>query len=148
MELINKFLLGDVKVFIYILNLLNDSLKKKSIINERSDFEIINDTWYISQLAGIKKNFDIKNITEKIIDTFEVLNKYNLTNQDSIGILNKLIKTKNNSWILEYFYNGDNILKEESEIVLSSIINNTYEKRQKERRRHKNMSLEEIKNVG
>ncbi|BCZ46375.1 hypothetical protein psyc5s11_24420 [Clostridium gelidum] len=135
-------------MFIYILNLLNDSLKKKSTINERSDFEIINDTWYISQLAGIKKNFDIKNITEKIIDTFEVLNKYNLTNQDSIGILNKLIKTKNNSWILEYFYNGDNILKEESEIVLSSIINNTYEKRQKERRRHKNMSLEEIKNVG
>ena len=135
-------------MFIYILNLLNDSLKKKSNINECSDFEIINDTWYISQLAGIKKNFDIKNITEKIIDTFEVLNKYNLTNQDSIGILNKLIKTKNNSWILEYFYNGDNILKEESEIVLSSIINNTYEKRQKERRRHKNMSLEEIKNVG
>ena len=135
-------------MFIYVLNLLNDGLKKKNNIRERSDFEIINDTWYISQLAGIKKNFEIKNITEKIIDIFEVINKYNLTNQDSIEILNKLIKTKNNSWILEHFYNGDEIIKEESEIVLSSIINNTYEKRQKERHRHKKVSLEEIQNVG
>ena len=135
-------------MFIYILNLLNDGLKNKNNINECSDFEIINDTWYISQLAGIKKNFDIKNITEKIIDIFEVLNKYNLTNQDSIEILNKLIETKNNSWILEHLYNGDDIIKEESEIVLSSIINNTYEKRQKERLRHKKVPLEEIQNVG
>ena len=135
-------------MFIYVLNLLNDSLKKKNNINECSDFEIINDTWYISQLAGIKKNFDIKNITEKIIDIFEVINKYNLTNQDSIEILNKLIKTKNNSWILEHFYNGDEIIKEESEIVLSSIINNTWENRQKERRGHKKVPLEEIQNVG
>ena len=138
----------DVRVFIYVLNLLNDGLKKKNNIRERSDFEIINDTWYISQLAGIKKNFEIKNITEKIIDIFEVLNKYNLTNQDSIEILNKLIKTKNNSWILEHFYNGDEIIKEESEIVLSSIINNTWENRQKERRGHKKVPLEEIQNVG
>ena len=135
-------------MFIYILNFLNDGLKKNTNICERSDFEIINDTWYISQLAGIKKNFDIKNITEKIIDIFEVLNKYNLTNQDSIEILNKLIKTKNNSWILEHFYNGDEIIKEESEIVLSSIINNTWENRQKERRGHKKVPLEEIQNVG
>lgn len=135
-------------MFIYVLNLLNDGLKKKNNIRERSDFEIINDTWYISQLAGIKKNFEIKNITEKIIDIFEVLNKYNLTNQDSIEILNKLIKTKNNSWILEHFYNGDEIIKEESEIVLSSIINNTWENRQKERRGHKKVPLEEIQNVG
>ena len=135
-------------MFIYVLNLLNDSLKKKKNINECSDYEIINDTWYISQLAGIKKNLEIKNITEKIIDIFEVINKYNLTNQDSIEILNKLIKTKNNSWILEHFYNGDEIIKEESEIVLSSIINNTWENRQKERRGHKKVPLEEIQNVG
>ena len=98
-------------MFIYILNLLNDGLKKKNNIYERSDFEIINDTRYISQLAGIKKSFDFKNINDKIIDIFEILNKYNLTNQDSIGILNKLIKNNNNSWILEYFYNGDNNIK-------------------------------------
>ena len=59
-----------------------------------------------------------------------------------------LIKTKNNSWILEHFYNGDEIIKEESEIVLSSIINNTWENRQKERRGHKKVPLEEIQNVG
>jgi len=111
-------------VFIYILNFLNDGLKKKNLIYECSDFEIIKDTWYISQLAGIKKSFDFKNITDKIIDIFEILNKYNLTSQDSIEIFNKLIKNNDNSWILEYFYNGD----EESELVLSSIIHNIFEK--------------------
>ena len=135
-------------MFIYILNLLNDSLKKKNNIYERSDLEIINDTWYISQLAGIKKNFDIKNITDKIMDVFEVLNKYNVPNQDSIGILNKLIKNNNNIWILEHFYNGDNNIKEESELVLNSIIKNTLEKIQKERSILKNRSFERIQNIG
>lgn len=135
-------------MFIYILNLLNDGLNKKNNIYERSDFEIINDTWYISELAGIKKNFDIKNITDKIIDVFEMLNKYNLTSQDSMGILNKLIKNDNNLWILEYFYNEDNNIKEGSELVLSSIINNKFKKRQNERSVHENRALEEIENVG
>ena len=91
-------------MFIYILNLLNDGLKKKNNIYERSAFEIINDTMYISELACIKKSFNFKNINDKIIDIFKILNKYNLTYKDSIGILNKLIRNKNNSWILEDYY--------------------------------------------
>lgn len=107
-------------MFIYILNFLYDGLKKKNNSKERLDFEIIKDTRYILQLAGIQKSFDFINISDRIIDTFEILNKYNLTMQDSIGIINKLINNNNNSWILENFKYAN----EEAELVLSSIINN------------------------
>ena len=112
--------MGDIKMFIYILNFLYDGLKKKNNSKEHSDFEIIKDTRYISQLAGIQKSFDFKNINDRIIDVFEVLNKYNLTRQDSIGIINKLINNNNNLWILEKFKYAN----EETELALSSIINN------------------------
>jgi len=112
--------MGDIKMFIYILNFLYDGLKKKNNSKENSDFEIIKDTRYISQLAGIQKSFDFKNINDRIIDVFEVLNKYNLTRQDSIGIINKLINNNNNLWILEKFKYAN----EETELALSSIINN------------------------
>jgi len=116
-------------MFIYILNLLNDSLRKKknSCEREQMNVQIINDTRYISQFAGIKRNFDIKIIKDKIIDIFEVLNKYNLNRDDIIGILNKLIKNNNNIWILEYFYTGDKNIKDESEVVLNSVITNMFE---------------------
>ena len=111
-------------MFIYILNFLYDGLKKKNNSKENSDFEIIKDTRYISQLAGIQKSFDFKNINDRIIDVFEVLNKYNLTRQDSIGIINKLINNNNNLWILEKFKYAN----EETELALSSIINNAINK--------------------
>lgn len=114
-------------MFIYILNLLNDGLKKKRSICERPSFQIINDTHYISQLAGIQRSFDIKTITDKIMDIFDVLISYNLTMQDIVGIFHKLIKNNNNSWILEYFYNGENNIKEQSEGILNSIIVNIVE---------------------
>jgi len=110
-------------VFIYILNFLYDGLKKKNKIHEDVYFEIINDTKYISQLAVIKKSFDFKKINNRIIGIFEILNKYNLTNEDSIGIVNKLIKNNNNSWILDNFY-----ISKDSELILSSIINNAINK--------------------
>ena len=112
--------MGDIKMFIYILNFLYDGLKKKNNSKENLDFEIIKDTRYISQLAGIQKSFDFKNINDRIIDVFEVLNKYNLTRQDSIGIIKKLINNDNNLWILEKFKYAN----EERELALSSIINN------------------------
>lgn len=116
-------------MFIYILNLLNDNLRKKknSCEREQLNVQIISDTRYISQFAGIKRNFDIKIIKDKIMDIFEVLNKYNLNREDIIGILNKLIKNNNNMWILEYFYTGDKNIKDESEVVLNSIITNMFE---------------------
>lgn len=114
-------------MFIYILNLLNDGLKKKRNVCERSSFQIINDTYYVSDLAGIKRSFDIKIITDKIMDIFDVLISYNLTRQDIVGVFHTLIKNKNNSWILEYFYNGENNIKEQSESILNSIIVNIIE---------------------
>lgn len=114
-------------MFIYILNLLNDGLKKKKSVCERSSFQIINDTHYISHLAGIKQSFDIKIITDKIMDIFDVLISYNLTRQDIVGVFHKLIKNNHNSWILEYFYDGENSIKEQSESILSSIIVNIVE---------------------
>lgn len=114
-------------MFIYILNLLNDGLKKKRNGCERSSLQIINDTHYISHLAGIKKSFDIKLITDNIMDIFDVLISYNLTRQDIVGVFHKLIKNKNNSWIFEYFYNGENNIKEQSESIFNSIIFNIVE---------------------
>jgi len=118
----NRFInmMGDIKVFIYIVNFLYDGLKKKSNTQEHLDFEIIKDTRYISQLAGIQKSFDFRNINDRIIDIFEILNKYNLTRQDSIGIINKLINNNNNLWIVEKFKYAN----EEAELALSLIINN------------------------
>lgn len=131
-------------MFIYILNLLNDGLRKKknSCEREQLNVEIINDTWYISQFAGIKRNFDIKIIKDKVIDIFEVLSKYQLSRQDIIGVLKKLIKNNNNIWILEYFYNGYNNVKDESELVLNSIINNMIESI------YMNRPVEKFGNVG
>lgn len=110
-------------MFIYILNLLNDSLKKDKACSLPA-FEIINDTTYISKLAGIKRNFDFNSFSDSIIDIFRVFGKYKLTLTDSLGILNKLILNNNNLWIL------DNIRKEfytnsidELELNLDSLIN-------------------------
>lgn len=112
-------------MFIYVLNLLNDSLKKNKACSLPA-FEIINDTTYISKLAGIKRNFDFKSFSDNIIDIFRVFGKYKLTLTDGLGILNKLILNNNNSWIL------DNIRKElcidsrdelELELNLDSLIN-------------------------
>lgn len=114
-------------MFLYILNLLNDGLRKKKNSIECTNVQIINDTHYISQLAGIKRSFDIKIIADKIVDIFDVLSRYNLTMQDSVGVFNKLIKNNNNIWILECFYNGDNNIKEASESALNSIIMNIVE---------------------
>lgn len=91
-------------MFIYILNLLNDNLRKNNICGLPA-FEVINDTKYISNLAGIKRNFDFKNFSNKIIEVFKILGKYRMTLTDSIGILNKLILNDNNSWILESIQN-------------------------------------------
>lgn len=136
-------------MFIYILNLLNDGLKNKNNINECSAFEIINDTKYISELAGIEKNFDFKNISYKLMNIFEVLNKYNLTVKDSMGIFNKLISNNNNSWLFEYFYKGNiNNEIDVMELTLNSIMNNALKKDKKEREVCEKKLLEEIRVVG
>lgn len=113
-------------MFIYILNLLNDTLKKNKIYTVPA-FEIISDTNYILKLGDLKRNFDFNTFSDKIIDIFKVFYKYKLTLTDSLYILNKVILNDNNSWIL------DSISKEfkdhlndglELELNLNLLINN------------------------
>jgi hypothetical protein len=87
-----------------MVNFLNDGLKAKNKDCEISTSEVIKDTLYVMELAGIKKSFDFKEICEKISNIFEILQKYDLAANDIINILSKLINNKNNSWILEKIY--------------------------------------------
>ncbi|MFT8349992.1 hypothetical protein [Clostridium saccharoperbutylacetonicum] len=109
-------------MFFYILNLLNDALKKNKIDNLPA-FEIINDTTYIAKLAGIKRNFDFKCFNDKIITIFRLFSKYKLTLKESIDILDKLIINEKNSWILKNIY-GDVYIyeKEKSRLDLRFLI--------------------------
>ena len=115
-------------MFIYILNLLHDGLRKKNNKNECSACEIINDTRYISQLAGINKSYSFKKIYDKVINLFEVFSKYNLTAKDSMEILQKLIQNNNNAWLLENIYKSYFIdINDESELAYRSIIKDIIE---------------------
>ncbi|AGF57076.1 hypothetical protein B0P06_004636 [Clostridium saccharoperbutylacetonicum] len=110
-------------MFFYILNLLNDALKKNKIDNLPA-FEVIDDTTNIAKLAGIKRNFDFKCFNDKIITIFRLFSKYKLTLTDSIDILDKLIINEKNSWILKNIY-GDVYIyeKEKSRLDLIFLIN-------------------------
>jgi hypothetical protein len=110
-------------MFFYILNLLNDALKKNKIDNLPA-FEVIDDTTNIAKLAGIKRNFDFKCFNDKIITIFRLFSKYKLTLTESIDILDKLIINEKNSWILKNIY-GDVYIyeKEKSRLDLIFLIN-------------------------
>lgn len=115
-------------MFIYILNLLNDGIRKQNKY-KFSNIEIISDAKYISKLTGIKKNCDFENFSNRVTEIFELLSKYNLSVKDSIEILNKLILNENNSWILENIYKKKyENTKIKSEFVFSSVINSILEK--------------------
>lgn len=110
-------------MFFYILNLLNDALKKNKIDNLPA-FEVIDDTTNIAKLAGIKRNFDFNCFNDKVITIFRLFNKYKLTLTESIDILDKLIINEKNSWILKNIY-GDVYIyeKEKARLDLRFLIN-------------------------
>lgn len=122
-------------MFFYILNLLNDALKKNKIDNLPA-FEVIDDTTNIAKLAGIKRNFDFKCFNDKIITIFRLFSKYKLTLTESIDILDKLIINEKNSWILKNIY-GDVYIyeKEKSRLDLIFLINHILN-------RYKNIEME------
>lgn len=120
---------GDVKVFIYILNLLNDGVRKDKCISENLALEIINDTRYIIELGGIKKGAEFKLISERLGYIVELLFKYNLTFKESMCILKKILYNKKNIWILESFYNIDYRSRLDiSNLTLYSIISEILQK--------------------
>lgn len=131
-------------MFIYILNFLHDRLKSTNDIQQCLNCEIIHDTRCISELAGINKGCDFENINDKIINIFKILNKYNVTNQDTNEIFNKLVINNNNSWILERFDNLDM----ESQEVLSGIANNEVDTVQKQKSFLIKTKLKQLKMTG
>jgi hypothetical protein len=110
-------------VFLYVLNLLNDGSKKN--IYKRSSSEIVNDTKYITKLAEINRTLELEIVNHRIIDIFQVLYRYNLNQEESIMIINKLFNNANNSWILD----KKNIEKNYRKInkLSNRIINTRYE---------------------
>ena len=81
---------------------------------------------------------------DKIINIFKILNKYNVTNQDTNEIFNKLVINYNNSWILERFDNLDM----ESQEVLSGIANNEVDTVQKQKSFLIKTKLKQLKMTG
>lgn len=95
-------------MFLYILNLLHEGLRKKNekIICDSSLYDIMRDTRYISELGQIKKNFDFGLIADKIGSIAEIFIKYNVDINDCFNIVEKLLQNKEKSWILESLYNS------------------------------------------
>lgn len=90
-------------MFIYILNFLNDNLKKNKVFTFPT-FEIMKDTTYLSQLSNNIKNINFDNFSNKIIRSFEIFQKYKLTFSDGISILSKLLLNHNNLSFLDEIY--------------------------------------------
>lgn len=88
-------------MFLYVLNLLNDGMKKNNNIFNRSSSDVLKDTEFISQIAGIKKTSDYESINKKIIEIYELLNTYNFSTNESIELINMILDNKHNGWILE-----------------------------------------------
>ena len=107
---------GEVEMFIYILNILNDGARKNKI-NELSNSEIINDTDYISRLANIKRGSDIKSFNSKIEDIVAILDKYKLNRNDRIELLSKFIVYNDYNWIIENAHDNFYIKKKEKVII-------------------------------
>lgn len=116
-------------MYIYILNLLNDSIRNKEEKNKYLALEIINDTKYITELGGINKKLDSKMINDNLNNVVELLCKYNLSFKETMSTLNKLLVNKGNMWILEYFYKSDfNIRIDSSYLTLSCVISEILQK--------------------
>lgn len=120
-------------MFIYILNLLNDGLKKKKNTCERLACEVIKDAMYISELTSINKNFNFEKINHEIVKVFEVLNKYSLSAKDSIEVLQKFVINDHDLPPIEEIYNNYyNSSSNEFRLSLESIIKDILENSKKD----------------
>ncbi|OOM29752.1 hypothetical protein CLOBE_20180 [Clostridium beijerinckii] len=117
---------GDVKMFIYILNILKDGARKNKI-EGLSNIEIINDTGCISRLANIKRGSNLKSFNSEIGDIVGILDKYKLNRNDRIEILSKFIVDNDYNRILENTHDNFYIKKREKVIIDSiSILENIF----------------------
>lgn len=112
-------------MFIYILNILNDSLRRNEHDNNFLPAEILKDAKYIVELGRIDKELDFKIISNRLNNVVELLWKYNLSFRETMNTLSKLLNNKKNMWILEYF-NTSSVYS--SNIIFSSAINEILQK--------------------
>lgn len=116
-------------MFIYILNLLNDGKKRKKNDYEILATDILNDTKYIYELGGIRKNIDLNIIGDRLNNIVELFYKYNLSLKESKVTFDKLLNNRRNIWILEHFYNfGVNKIIDSSNLGLRYIISDILQK--------------------
>lgn len=94
---------------IYVLNLLNDSLKKIKRKNENPQCGsvLINDARYISRFADIKRSNNMDEINDKIANIVEIIKKYRVSVIDTLNIFEHIIGNKNNIWLIDRIYNGE-----------------------------------------
>ncbi len=112
-------------MFIYILNILNDSLRKNEHANNILPLEVLKDAKYIVELGGIDKGLDFKIISNRLNNIVELLWKYNLSFRETMNTLSKLLNNKKYMWILEDF-NTSSVYS--SNIIFSSVINEILQK--------------------
>lgn len=112
-------------MFIYILNILNDNLKRNEHDNNLLPLEVLKDAKYIVELGGIHKGLDFKIISDRLNNIVELLWKYNLSFRETMNTLSKLLNNKKYMWILEYF-NTSSVYS--SNIIFSSVINEILQK--------------------
>ena len=108
---------------IYVLNMFHKSINKKSKKNELplSGQILINDAKYISYFANIKKSNSISEINKKLTNFFEVIKKYKMSVSDTFKILEEVIGSKDNKWIIDEVYNYDGKYKI-NDLVLSKYV--------------------------
>lgn len=112
-------------MFIYILNILNDSLRRNEHDNNILPLEVLKDAKYIVELGGIDKGLDFKIISNRLNNIVELLWKYNLSFRETMNTLSKLLNNKKYIWILEHF-NTSSVYS--SNIIFSSVIHEILQK--------------------
>ena len=97
-------------MIIYILNILHKSInkmidKKESVLRGQT---LMNDARYISCFAGINKSNTITEINSKLSNLFSIIEKYEVSVNDTFLMLEEIIGNENNRWIIDevYNYNG------------------------------------------
>ena len=110
-------------MMIYVLNMFHKSINKKSKKSELplSGQILVNDAKYISYFANIKKSNSISEINKKLTNFFEVIKKYKISVSDTFKILEEVIGSKYNKWIIDEVYNYDGKYKI-NDLVLSKYV--------------------------
>lgn len=95
---------------IYVLNILHKSIKNKINKNKESietiiSSELMSDAQYISCFGEIKKSSSISEINSKLNKFFDIIKNYSVPVNDIFNILENIVGSEKNRWIVEEIYN-------------------------------------------